>query len=80
MYYPVYIRSETPGASITVSLPGIKGTVQANSIADVPEQVQALCVRRKRKMPASPLDLGAFARDQNFSGGWWFWTYIDVDG
>jgi hypothetical protein len=60
-------------------LPGFKGAIRAASISEIPEKVQALCDRRKRKIPDPPEDLEAFAGASELNGGWWFWMLIDVD-
>lgn len=79
MYYPIYIQNKTPGNPLVISLPGLRRPISVSSISEVPERVQAVCSRRKRKMPVPPKNLKDFASTRGLEGGWWFWTLLDVD-
>jgi hypothetical protein len=77
-FFITYVISEAKDA-IRVTLPDFNIQTVAQSICDVPDQIQkALAEQYWGPVPKS-LNIEDLQDDANYQGGWWLWLNIDVD-
>lgn len=77
-FFITYVVNEGQGA-IRVTLPDFRINTLAQTICDVPEQVQKVLAEQYRGPVPKDSYIEDWQDDASYRGGWWLWLNIDVD-